>query len=467
MSNSQIFIHVLAITTLLYVNIIHAAVAYDETKAPLPHKTRFSKKVESTVVHITANNDSAADKKKLKYAFALAVVDVIGLIVIAVLFYVYYKKNRRLKEDMRRLNFSQKIEDQKDEQMVDKGKRVADSEEHQDKDKVQLTFMEGVARFELNDLLKASAEGLGKGNFGNSYRATFDDGRAVVVKRLRDLKPLSGDEFVKQVRGIAELDHPNLLPLLAYYYSKNEKFLVFKFAVNGNLYNRLHGGKGTRNRIPFPWSSRLAVARAVAKSLEYLHLNYHIPVPHANLKSTNILLDENDVVLLSDYGLTSIVAPPIAVQRMVSFKSPEFQMSKRVSKKSDIWCFGALLLELLTGKVCVHSAPPEANGIDLCSWVHRAVREEWTAEIFDPEVSSRTGAYNAMVGVLQMAMRCCDKLPEKRPNISELVRELENVKSVIIDSEDDEDLSMDRSSYTDESLSEKSIIIGDARKFAN
>ncbi|KAL8097503.1 putative inactive receptor kinase At2g26730 [Apium graveolens] len=470
MSNSQIFIFVLVITTLLYVNFIYAAIAFDgsssgfdeeETKAPLPRKIRFSRKYDS-VVRVATSNDSAG-KKKLQYAYALAIVDVIGVIVIGILFYMYYKKHMRLKEDMRRFHMIQKNEEN-DEQIDDKGKRVADSEELPDKDKMQLTFMEGVASFELGDLLKASAEGLGKGNFGNSYRATLDDGRAVVVKRLRDLKPLTGDEFVKQIRGIAGLEHPNLLPLLAYYYSKHERFLVFKFAVNGNLYNRLHGGKGTRNRIPFSWSSRLAVARAVAKSLEYLHLNFHIPVPHANLKSSNILLDEKDEVLLADYGLTSIVAPPIAVQRMVSFKSPEFQTSKRVSKKSDIWCFGGLLLELLTGRVCVHSAPPEANGIDLCNWVHRAVREEWTAEIFDPEVSSRRGAYNGMLGVLQMAIRCCDKLPDKRPSISELVRELENVKSVIIDSEDDEDFS-NRSSYTDESLSEKSIIIGDDRNY--
>lgn len=246
MSNSQFSKCVLVITTLLYVNIIDAAVAFDgpspgfygdERKVPLPHKIRFSQKYDNTAVHVAENNNDSADRKKLKYAFALAIVDVIGLIVIAILFYVYYKKNMRLKEDMRRLN----LVERNDEQMEDKGKRVADSEEHQDKDKVELTFMEGVASFELGDLLKASAEGLGKGNFGNSYRATLDDGRAVVVKRLRDLKPLSGNEFVKQVRGIAELKHPNLLPLLAYYYSKHEKFLVFKFAVNGNLYNRLHG----------------------------------------------------------------------------------------------------------------------------------------------------------------------------------------------------------------------------------
>lgn len=222
------------------------------------------------------------------------------------------------------------------------------------------------------------------------------------------------------------------------------------------------GGRGTKHRIPFRWSSRLSVARGVARALEYLHLNpYSQAVPHANLKSSNILLDENDTVLVSDYGLTSIIATPIAAQRMVSYKSPEFQTSKRVSKKSDIWSFGSLLLELLTGRICVHSCPKEANGVDLCSWVHRAVREEWTAEIFDLEISAQRSAYSVMLRLLQTAIRCCDKFPDKRPEISEMVRELENAKSVI-DSEEDEDLSVDPS-ITDDSLSEASIIIGDER----
>lgn len=222
-------------------------------------------------------------------------------------------------------------------------------------------------------------------------------------------------------------------------------------------------GRGTKDRIPFRWSSRLSVARGVARALEHLHLNSNSQAIalHANLKSTNILLDENDTVLVSDYGLTSLIATPLAAQRMVSFKSPEFQIAKKVSKKSDIWCFGSILLELLTGKVCVHSAPREANGIDLCSWVHRAVREEWTAEIFDMEISVQRSAYSTMLRLLQTAIRCCDKLPDKRPDISELVRELESVKFVV-DSEEEDDVSVDRS-MTDDSLSEVSIIISDER----
>lgn len=95
-------------------------------------------------------------------------------------------------------------------------------------------------------------------------------------------------------------------------------------------------------RTPFKWSARLSVARGVARALEFLHLNTKSQtiVPHGNLKSSNVLLDENDIVIVSDYGLASLVALPIATQRMVSYKSPEYQTAKRVSKQSDILTSG-------------------------------------------------------------------------------------------------------------------------------
>lgn len=207
------------------------------------------------------------------------------------------------------------------------------------------------------------------------------------------------------------------------------------------------------------------MARGVARALEYLHLNSTSlagAVPHGNLKCSNVLLTENDIVVVSDYGLASLVALPIASQRMVSYKSPEYQIAKRVSKKSDVWSYGCLLLELLTGKISAYTAPPGVNGVDICSWVHRAVREEWTAEIFDGEMSvSRTVAAHGMLRLLQIAMRCCDKSPEKRPEMTEVVREVDNIRA--IESEDEDDLSFDRS-LTDDSMSTvASGIVGDER----
>ncbi|XAR49446.1 Non-specific serine/threonine protein kinase [Bertholletia excelsa] len=325
--------------------------------------------------------------------------------------------------------------------------------EGEEKGKLRFVGGSGEEGFELNDLLKATAEGLGKGNFGNCYKAVLDGGPAVVVKRLRDLKPLSREEFAEQLQMMAEQKHPNLLPLIAYFCSKEERLLIYKYAANGNVYNRIHGGRGTKNRVPFRWKARVAVARGIAQALEYIHLDprSHPILPHGNVKSSNVLLDAGDTPLVADHGLTCIIAPQIAAQRMVAFKSPEYQSHKKISRKADVWSFGCLLLELLTGRVSAHAAPQGVKGVDLGSWVHRAVREEWTAEIFDVEIAVQRTANHAMLRLLQIAVRCCDKWPVKRPDMSEVARELESIK-IVVDSEDEEDLSMERS-LTDDSLS--------------
>ncbi|KAL2254409.1 probable inactive receptor kinase At2g26730 [Sesamum indicum] len=393
----------------------------------------------------------------------LVVVNVIVLVVLMFLFIIYYKKYKKLKAEMKAKNLLPKDEEH-DSTIVDRAMEKRNREIEMGK----LIFVENNGpRFELDDLLKASAEGLGHGNFGNCYKAMLDVGPVVVVKRLKDLKPLSSEEFTRQIRAIADQKHPNLMPLLGYFYSKDEKLFLYRFAAHGNIYNRLHGGRGTRNRVPFRWSSRLAVARGVARALEHLHLSTRsqTTAPHGNLKSSNVLLDENDEVLVTDYGLSSLIALPIAAQRMVSFKTPEYQSHKRISKKSDVWSYGSLLLELLTGRIPAHSAPPGTNGVDLSGWVHRAVREEWTAEIFDPEIAVQRGANQGMLRLMKIAMRCCEKSPEKRPEISQVVAEVEEVK-VAVDSEDEEfSYSSLDPSVTDESLSATaSAAIADDRR---
>ncbi|KAF8404560.1 hypothetical protein HHK36_009447 [Tetracentron sinense] len=382
--------------------------------------------------------------------FIFVVLDVIALAVVVFLFFRYFKKVRMLKEKGNDLE----VENNKNEQKIESGERRVVAVEERRK----LTFMGDGAGFELRDLLKSSAEGLGKGNFGNSYKAILDNGPAVVVKRLRDLRLLSREEFAKQMRVLADQKHPNLMPLLAYYYSKDEKLLVYKFAQNGNLFNRIHGGRG-RNRIPFKWNSRLSVARGVARAMEFLHLNTDSQTinPHGNLKSSNVLLDENQVALVSDYGLDSLITHHFASQRMISYKSPEYQQRKKLSRKSDVWSYGNLLLELLSGKISIHSAPQGVNGVDLCSWIHRAVREEWTGEIFDSEISVQRSATGDMLRLLKIALRCCERSPEKRPEMEEVVREVEDIK--MKDSEDEDDGSLDPS-LTEDSLSTNGSSIG-------
>ncbi|KAL7125133.1 hypothetical protein ABFS83_14G095300 [Erythranthe nasuta] len=424
----------------------------------------------------SGENPGKKSKNHELFAAVIVVVDVVVLVVILFLLIIYYKKYKKLKTEIQIRNNNNNnniplndehgstiIERSNDRNALDGGERG------------KLVFLENNnsnngAIFELDDLLKASAEGLGNGNFGNCYKAMLAIGEVVVVKKLRDLKPMNGDEFVRKVIEIAEQKHPNLMPLLGYYYSKNEKLFLYRFASSGNLHNRLHGGRGTRDRVPFRWSSRLAAARGVGRALQHLHLNSgrsQTTAPHGNLKSSNVLLDENDETLVSDYGLAALIAAPIAAQRMAAYKCPEYQSRKRISEKSDVWSYGGLLLELLTGRIPAHSAAPGAEGVDLCSWVHRAVREEWTAEIFDAEIAVQSGANNGMLRLMQIAMKCCEKSPEKRPEISQVVAEVEEIKGGGRDSEDDEYSSyssLDRSVTDDSWSATPSLVIGDAHR---
>ncbi|KAF5191483.1 Leucine-rich repeat receptor-like protein kinase pxc1, partial [Thalictrum thalictroides] len=388
-------------------------------------------------VLISDNAPPARKKKKFGGASLVAifvVLDVIGLAIVVFLFYAYCRRAKRQKKEKQAHELELETENTKKDEKLESAPATTE-------DGKKLTFLNEVEHFELRDLYKASAEGLGKGNFGNVYKATLDNGLAVVVKRLKNLKPLSDDEFNKQVRVLADLKHPNLLPPLAYYYSNDEKLMVYKFVQNGNLFNRIFGGRG-KERIPFKWNSRVLVAHGVARALEFLHLNTksQTSIPHGNLKSSNILLDANGMAIVSDYGLASLVAVPISTQRMISYKCPEYQMSKKISKKSDVWCYGTFLLELLTGKISTYSAPQGINGVDLGTWVHKAVREEWTAEIFDMEIARQRNAFDGMFQLLQVALKCCDKSPEKRPDMNEVVRQVEEIR--VGDSDDDSDLSV-------------------------
>ncbi|XP_022922985.1 probable inactive receptor kinase At2g26730 [Cucurbita moschata] len=393
-----------------------------------------------------ATEENSSSKPRVTLLLVLVVV--LFFVANLLLLLLYFKKHLEIKELIKKLETNE-TKEKNNENMTDISIQnqgpAADGGG-------KLIFMEEGENFQLGDLLKASAEGLGKGIFGNSYKAMLEGRSPIVVKRLRDLKPLSVDEFMKQVQLIAKKRHPNLLPLVAYFYTKEEKLLLYKYAEKGNLFDRIHGGRGV-SRVPFRWSSRLIIAQGVARALEFLHLNTKPNssiVPHGNLKSSNVLLGENDEVLVSDYGFASLVALPIAAQRMASYRSPEYQQMKRVSRKSDIWSFGCLLIELLTGKISSHSSPEESHGIDLCAWVNRAVREEWTAEIFDSEIASQRSAIPGMLNLLQIAIRCSNISPDKRPEMTEVVKEIESIK--LTENGEEYSSSFDRS-LTDDSMS--------------
>ncbi|GMI75418.1 receptor-like kinase 1 [Hibiscus trionum] len=289
----------------------------------------------------------------------------------------------------------------------------------------KLVFFGNATRvFDLEDLLRASAEVLGKGTFGTAYKAVLEGGNAVAVKRLKDVT-ISEREFKDKIEEVGAIDHQHLVPLRAYYFSLDEKLLVYDYMPMGSLSALLHGNKGA-GRTPLNWDIRSGIALGAACGIEYLH-SQGPNVSHGNIKSSNILLTKSYEARVSDFGLANIVGPSSSPNRVLGYRAPEVTDPRKVSQKADVYSFGVLLLELLTGKAPTHSILNE-EGIDLPRWVQSVVREEWTSEVFDLELLRYQNVEEEMVQLLQLAVDCAAQYPDKRPTMAQVRSRIEELR---------------------------------------
>ncbi|XP_066383772.1 probable inactive receptor kinase At1g48480 [Miscanthus floridulus] len=278
--------------------------------------------------------------------------------------------------------------------------------------------------FDLEDLLRASAEVLGKGAFGTAYKAVMENGSAVAVKRLKDVD-LPEPEFRERIAAIGAVQHELVVPLRAYYFSKDEKLLVYDYMSMGSLSALLHGNRAS-GRTPLDWETRSAIALAAARGVAHIH-STGPTASHGNIKSSNVLLTKNYEARVSDHGLPTLVGPSFSPTRVSGYRAPEVTDIRRVSQKADVYSFGVLLLELLTGKAPTHAVVNE-EGLDLPRWVQSVVREEWTAEVFDQELLRYQNVEEEMVQLLQLAIDCSAQHPDRRPAMSEVATRIDDIR---------------------------------------
>ncbi|RCV20225.1 hypothetical protein SETIT_4G039100v2 [Setaria italica] len=283
--------------------------------------------------------------------------------------------------------------------------------------------------FGLADLMKAAAEVIGSGGLGSAYKAVMANGVAVVVKRARDMNRATKDAFEAEMRRLGAVRHANLLPPLAYHYRSDEKLLVYEYIPKGSLLYVLHGDRGM-DYAALDWPMRLKVAVGVARGAAFLHaeLADH-EVPHGNLKSANILLAPDFEPLLADFGFSGLINhAPSTQSSMFARCAPECVAGHPVSAKSDVYCLGVVLLELLTGKFPTQYLHNAKGGTDLVMWATSAMADGFERDLLDPAIMAKWKfAQQDMTRLIQVAVDCVEADPEKRPDMKEVAARVEEV----------------------------------------
>ncbi|XP_061357884.1 probable LRR receptor-like serine/threonine-protein kinase At1g12460 [Gastrolobium bilobum] len=276
---------------------------------------------------------------------------------------------------------------------------------------------------------------IGGGSIGTVYKTDFEGGISIAVKKLETLGRIKNqEEFEVEIGRLGNLQHPNLVAFQGYYWSSSMQLILSEFVPNGNLYDNLHGlgypGTSTSrgNRELF-WSRRFQIAVGTARALAYLHHDCRPPILHLNLKSSNILLDDNYEAKLSDYGLGKLL--PILdnygltkFHNAVGYVAPELAQSMRQSEKCDVYSFGVILLELVTGRKPVES-PTTNEVVVLCEYVRGLLETGSASNCFDRNLIGF--AENELIQVMRLGLICTLEDPLRRPSMAEVVQVLKSI----------------------------------------
>lgn len=268
--------------------------------------------------------------------------------------------------------------------------------------------------YSLEQLMRASAELLGRGTIGTTYKALMASQLIVSVKRLDACKTsiTSAEAFEQHMEAVGMLRHPNLVAVRAYFQAKQERLVIYDYQPNGSLFNLIHGSRSTRAK-PLHWTSCLKIAEDVAQGLAYIH--HASKLSHGNLKSSNVLLGSDFEACLTDYSLIALADissddDPDSAR----YKAPEVRKSaRRATPGSDVYAYGILLLELLTGKP--PSQHPHLSPPDMPDWV-RAMREDDNEE----------DRWLAML--VDLASICSLTSPEQRPTMRQILKMIQDIK---------------------------------------
>ncbi|KAK1296200.1 Protein NSP-INTERACTING KINASE 1 [Acorus calamus] len=290
-------------------------------------------------------------------------------------------------------------------------------------------YLGNLKRFHFRELQNAtdnfsSKNILGKGGFGNVYKGYLHDGTIVAVKRLKDGNAVGGEiQFQTEVEMISLAVHRNLLRLYGFCMTSSERLLVYPYMSNGSVASRLKG------KPSLDWGTRKRIALGAARGLLYLHEQCDPKIIHRDVKAANILLDEYYEAIVGDFGLAKLLDHrdshvTTAVRGTVGHIAPEYLSTGQSSEKTDVFGFGILLLELITGQRALEFGKAANQKGAMLDWVKKIHQEKKLDMLMDKDLKNNYDRIE-LEEMVQVALLCTQYLPGHRPKMSEVVRMLE------------------------------------------
>ncbi|CAA3031791.1 tyrosine-sulfated glycopeptide receptor 1 [Olea europaea subsp. europaea] len=285
----------------------------------------------------------------------------------------------------------------------------------------------------ISEILKATdsfnqSNIIGCGGFGLVYKATLVDGTRLAVKKLSGDMGLMEREFKAEVEALSTAQHENLVTLQGYCVHDGYRLLIYSYMENGSLDYWLHEKPDGASQLS--WPMRLKIAQGTSHGVAYMHQICEPHIVHRDLKSSNILLDDNFEAHVADFGLARLILPyhthvTTELVGTLGYIPPEYSQSWIATLRGDVYSFGVVMLELLTGKRPVELFKTKMAR-ELVAWVQQMRNEGKQEEIFDPLLRGR-GFEEEMLQVLDVACMCVNQNPMKRPTIQEVVDWLKDV----------------------------------------
>ncbi|KAL3630306.1 hypothetical protein CASFOL_023290 [Castilleja foliolosa] len=275
---------------------------------------------------------------------------------------------------------------------------------------------------------------LGQGGFGYVHKGFLPNGKEVAVKSLKSGSGQGEREFQAEVEIISRVHHRYLVSLVGYCIAGEQRMLVYEFVQNKTLEFHLHA----KGQPVMDWASRLRIAVGSAKGLAYLHEDCHPRIIHRDIKAANILLDSNYEAKVADFGLAKLSSDNYThvstrVMGTFGYLAPEYAASGKLTEKSDVFSFGVMLLELITGRRPVDPTNKQMDSLSLVDWARplasKALESGDYSGLVDPRLQDRF-VPDEMARMIACAAACIRHSSRKRPRMSQIVRALDGDSSL-------------------------------------